>query len=458
MAKKSQSRRAELEQRVQALKSLSVQFVSYMIEEGFKGQTLDKIVASFTRHQAKIISGVLGGAGLAGGAWAAVSLWTGSLGAWSGLAYTLGFLSMPAWVPLAGGVAGLTAAGGAVYGVLTLAKSRGKLRHVQSIVGFSKVLIGRDTFVEEDDRLMRRFLKAQDIKADRAEELLKTTPQTAKQLARKHLSKDDRAEVARYIFPLVYAGDGVISDAERRRFARICRELELEEGSAARISKEYRTRLDRQWEYLQNLVRQLNYFADFMVFDGQEMELLREQLHQLSGFDPRRTGPAKRQKTVDMLGNGDGRTAPLTEDDVLLEAGAMGAYALAQTARRSGSPRTSDRSLQFAHRQSDRHFRRLQENPDRQPQESGQALRGHPRTAGQEPVHQLTLPRPGRRCDRYQHTFEPAATSFSGLSTTSEPAPSSATSIIPWDSTPRSLAGFRLATTTTFRPTRSAGA
>lgn len=105
-------------------------------------------------------------------------------------------------------------------------------------MGFSKVLIGRDTFVEEDDRLMRRFLKAQDIKADRAEELLKTTPQTAKQLARKHLSKDDRAEVARYIFPLVYAGDGVISDAERRRFARICRELEVEEGSAARISME----------------------------------------------------------------------------------------------------------------------------------------------------------------------------------------------------------------------------
>ena len=84
-----------LEQGLQALKSLSVQFVSYMIEEGFKGQKLDRIVAAFTRHQTKVVSGILGSAGLAGGAWAAVTLWTSSLGLWGSLAYTLGFISMP---------------------------------------------------------------------------------------------------------------------------------------------------------------------------------------------------------------------------------------------------------------------------------------------------------------------------------------------------------------------------
>lgn len=332
MAKATRTKRGDLEQRLQALKSLSVQFVSFMIEEGLKGQALDKIVASFTRHQTKIVSGVMGSVGLAGGAWAAVSLWTSSIGVLSGLKLSLGLLSMPVWVPLAGGVAGLTAAGGVVYGALTLAKSRSKRRHVQSIVGFSKVLVGRDTFVDQDDRLMRRFLQAQDFKVEKAEELLKTTPEEARQLARKHLSEEDRAEIACYIFPLVYTRDGVISDTERRRFARICNELGLGEGESARISKDYRTRLDRQWEYLQILVRQLNFFADFMVFDGQEMELLRDQLHHLSGFDPRRSGVAKRQKTVEMLGNGDGKTMALTEEDVLLEAGAMGAYALAQTA------------------------------------------------------------------------------------------------------------------------------
>ena len=203
---------------------------------------------------------------------------------------------------------------------------------MQSIVGFSKVLVGRDTFVDQDARLMRRFLEVQNFKVKKTEELLKTTPEEARQLARKHLSEEDRAEIACYIFPLVYTRDGVISDTERRRFARICNELGLGEGESARISKDYRTRLDRQWEYLQILVRQLNFFADFMVFDGQEMELLRDQLHHLSGFDPRRSGVAKRQKTVEMLGNGDGKTMALTEEDVLLEAGAMGAYALAQTA------------------------------------------------------------------------------------------------------------------------------
>ena len=321
-----------LEIQLQGLKTLSVQFVSYMMEEGFKSWALGNIVASFTRHQAKIISGLLGGAGLAGGAWAAVSLWTGSLGAWSGLAYGLGFLSMPAWVPVAGGVAGLTAAGGAVYGVLSMAKSRSKVRNVKTIVGFSKVLIGRDTFEDEDDRLMRRFLRAQKI--DDAEELLKTTPAIAQQLAHRHLSTGERKEVARYIFPLVYAGDGVISDAERRRFRRICTQLDLSPETASAISRDYRQRLDRQWVYLENLVEQLNYFAGSMVFDGYEMELLREQLDHLSQFDPRRGRELKRQKTVAMLGTGSGNAMPLDEQDVLLEAAAMGAYALAQTAIR----------------------------------------------------------------------------------------------------------------------------
>jgi len=53
---------------LQALKSLSLQFISYMIEEGIKGQTLDRIVAAFTRHQTRIIGSVLGSAGIAGGA------------------------------------------------------------------------------------------------------------------------------------------------------------------------------------------------------------------------------------------------------------------------------------------------------------------------------------------------------------------------------------------------------
>ena len=51
---------------LQALQTLSVQFVSHLIEEGAKGEALDKIVSSFTRNQAKIVSSILGGAGLSG--------------------------------------------------------------------------------------------------------------------------------------------------------------------------------------------------------------------------------------------------------------------------------------------------------------------------------------------------------------------------------------------------------
>ena len=109
---------------LQALQTLSVQFVSHLIEEGAKGEALDKIVSSFTRNQAKIVSSILGGAGLATGAWAAISIWTSSLGLWGGVGYALGLVSMPVWVPFVGGAAGLTAAGGAIYGVLNLSKNR----------------------------------------------------------------------------------------------------------------------------------------------------------------------------------------------------------------------------------------------------------------------------------------------------------------------------------------------
>jgi len=317
---------------LQALKSLSVQFVSFMIEEGFKGQTLDKILAAFTRHQTKIVSGVLGSAGIAGGAWAAISLWTSSLGLWGSLGYALGLVSMPVWVPVAGGVAGLTAAGGAIYGVLSLARSRQQTRKLQSIIGFSKVLIGREELGEEDERLLRKVLLSQRVAEKKIQELLHTTPETARGLA-EDLSADESLEVARYLFPLVYAERGVISPATRRRFARVCVYLGLEEGKAAEISQEYRQRLEAQWDYLDNLIRRLNYFASALGFDREEMELLREQLEQLMQFDPRKIAARKRERTLKILAGGARNTAThLAQDDILSEAVVMGAYALAQTA------------------------------------------------------------------------------------------------------------------------------
>ena len=50
------------EKGLQALQTLSVQFVAHLIDEDHRGFALDKIVTSFARNQAKIVSGILGGA------------------------------------------------------------------------------------------------------------------------------------------------------------------------------------------------------------------------------------------------------------------------------------------------------------------------------------------------------------------------------------------------------------
>ena len=332
MAKPSKKQITELaEKGLQALQTLSVQFVSHLIEEGSKGVALDKIVTSFARNQAKIVSGILGGAGLATGAWAAISLWTSSLGLWGGVGYALGLVSMPVWVPFVGGAAGLTAAGGAIYGVLNLSKSRKQTRKVRSIIGFSKVLLDREELEPQDERVLSRFLKARNVKDREATELLSTSPDTAQQLALRYLSKEERLEIARYIFPLVYNRDGAISHTDRRRFARACNKLQLGDGDAKEISRAYRQRLDGQWDYMRQLVDLINFFAASLGFDSREMELVREQLDQLMRFDPRRTGTTKRERQLAKLG----RKAPNPPVDLQApsaEAALMGAYAMAHTA------------------------------------------------------------------------------------------------------------------------------
>ncbi|MFT5375468.1 MAG: hypothetical protein ACI906_002294 [Candidatus Latescibacterota bacterium] len=310
-----------------SLQTLAVQFVSYLIEEGRKGKALGKIISTFTSHQTKLVSGLLGGAGVAGGAWAAVSLWTSSLGIWGSLGYAIGWVTLPAWIPIAGGAAGLTAAGGALYSVFNFAKGRKQTRQLRAIIGFSKMLAGRMEMDEE--KLLRRFLAAQAVEEKDIDQLLSTTPDEAEQLARQHLDAKSRNEVARYIFPLVYQKEGVIGDGERRRFRRVCAGLDLHEEAAREISQNYRQRLDEQWAYMDQLIALLNDFASSLGFDGREMEIVHEELNQLMFFDPRRTAADKRERLLAQLG------APpqhLTLVGQSAEAALMGAYAMAHTA------------------------------------------------------------------------------------------------------------------------------
>lgn len=319
----------KLDKGLHTLQALAVQFVSYIIEEGRKGKALDKIISAFARHQRKLVSGLLGSAGVAGGAWAAISLWTSSLGAWGSLGYAIGWIAMPAWIPIAGGAAGLTAAGGAIYGMFNFSKERQHTRQLRAIIGFSKMLAGRTETSEE--KLLRRFLSAQEVEDKKIDQLLQTTPEEAERLARRHLDAKTRREVARYIFPLVYQREGIIGSGERRRFRRVCASLDLGEDAARDISQSYRQRLDEQWAYMDQLIELLNFFASRLGFDGREMEIVREELNQLMHFDPRRTAAEKRERLLAQLGTTPAASA-LTLKKQVAEAALMGAYAMAHTA------------------------------------------------------------------------------------------------------------------------------
>jgi len=320
-----------LEKGMRAIRTVSLHLTSSLMQHAAGERSVERVVNAFSRNRRRLLSGVLGGAGMAGGALVAVSAWSSSLGAWGGLAAALGVLATPLWVPVAGGIAGLTAAGSAAAGLRALSRSRGRKRKLQSIIGLSKMLLQADSFAPEDERVMRKFLRARQVEEPQIEELLQTTPETGRKMAVAHLSRPDRREVARYIFPLVYSGDGVITPSERRRFTRVCASLELPEGEDGAISRDYRQRLDQQWRYLKGLIGQLNYFADALGFDSREMELLREELVLLMSFDPRRVAGDRRRRALALLGDTPPAT-PMIGADMGEEAEVMGAYALAQTA------------------------------------------------------------------------------------------------------------------------------
>lgn len=327
--------RENSEQIGKALKKLchhfvSYTFVSYTIEEGINGENLDRIVSGFTRHKNKILGSMFSGAGFAGGAWAAVAMWTSTLGIWGKFAIATGLAVTPMWVPVAGSMAGATALSGAILGYVSMSRKKGKSRQIQSFIGFSKVFLTatESGFTPEDDRLIRRMLGAK--KVDQMEKLLMTSPDTAANLARS-LSYKERCEVARHLFPLVYAHCDVITTTNRRRFRRICEQLNLNVEVYRSISKDYRQRLETQWAFVRTMIQFLNYFAVALRFDLREMEILREQIGQMTNFDPRKNADKKRLKALTMIGASTTDKFQMAQGDLLLEGACMCAYALAQT-------------------------------------------------------------------------------------------------------------------------------
>ncbi|MFH1566469.1 MAG: hypothetical protein ABIL09_00605 [Gemmatimonadota bacterium] len=320
-----------IQQGLRAVRGLSLHLASSLLQQAGGEGAVESALAMLGRHRGRLLGGVVGGAGAAGGAWAAVSVWSGSLGMWGGVAAAFGMAAAPLWVPFAGGLAGLTAAGGAAAGLRALARSRDRRRYLQSIIGLSKMLLEGETFGDADERVMRGFLRARQVKEDEVEGLLRTTPETGRRVALEHLSRGDRREVARFVYPLVYAGDGVITPAERRRFGRVCAALELPPEEAGTISRQYRRRLEEQWAYLRGLIGRLTYFAEALAFDSREMELLRRELEQLMAFDPRRTAIERRRRTLQLLGADGAQVLPIG-GEAGDEAVVMGAYALAHTA------------------------------------------------------------------------------------------------------------------------------
>ncbi|MFP6643387.1 MAG: hypothetical protein VCF24_07490 [Candidatus Latescibacterota bacterium] len=59
------------------LRELALQLVAFVLEEVRKGRGVDAAARAFSRHRRRVLGGIGGG-----GAWAALTAWTRSLGVW----------------------------------------------------------------------------------------------------------------------------------------------------------------------------------------------------------------------------------------------------------------------------------------------------------------------------------------------------------------------------------------
>lgn len=118
--------------------------VTKAVEDWDGKSSLGQHLADYFHQNQKKVAVAGTGVGAATGALGAIAMWESSLGFWGGIAATLGLVTVPAWVPIAGTVAG--AAGGLLLAkqLIERARARSALTPAQldAFVDASRALVG----------------------------------------------------------------------------------------------------------------------------------------------------------------------------------------------------------------------------------------------------------------------------------------------------------------------------
>ena len=152
----------------------------------------------------------------AGGAWAGASVWVSSLGFFSSIAYSIGLISMPLWIPIAGGVGGITAASLGMRFLFSSLSSQEKKHVIQLSYHAAYLMALADQKLSQIERdLLENLLLGTGLSKKELDKIVENVPQTVHDLVVPgSVSKEARRSILLSCWQLALA-DGITPEEEK---------------------------------------------------------------------------------------------------------------------------------------------------------------------------------------------------------------------------------------------------
>lgn len=252
------------------------------------------------RKALKDNAGVLSDIGLAvgttGGAWGAATVWASSLGGFQSLMYAAGIASMPAWIPLAGALGGLTAGVFAVRVIRSKMSSLEKIEYFSLIYQIHSLVAHADGEVSELEKLeLEKILVNASgvLNRNQLETIIKSTPLTVNDLKVPSTIDDKQRKMV-----IVACWQLALMDELNERKTELLDMLRLKLGISL-SNDQLRKEAERNLEEEYKLSEALMYALRFATPEPFSLELTDHFLNELYKFNPKEDQALRRCEILD---------------------------------------------------------------------------------------------------------------------------------------------------------------
>lgn len=335
---------------ISALMGIAIALVVTIIAETEQGTDPADVVSGFWKqHSRKSVAAILT-AGVAGGAASGAAIWASGLGVWSGLAYTVGLVSMPFWAPVLGAVLGVAVAGGAAAAMNSWAGGKDRGQTGRLFMASAASVLGR-TPTDEDRKTIGKILSSLGLKSAEVDAVLDVEAQDLHKLAQQaKLNLENAKALLRLIAPFAYSPDGLTVES-KQRFRGVYSVLHGasvqtsgiaidSHGTAVtepadEVLAEHERGLDDAWTQVDVTAAAVAILAQSVGLGNDAVEAVKAAMTKVMAFDPRASAAERRAATLKILTE---NVAPvafagglLLAKSAAVEAAMLGGYALLRT-------------------------------------------------------------------------------------------------------------------------------